>query len=114
MPQINLDRVEGLSGGEKTRLVMARMLLDPPNFLVLDEPTNHLDLATKEMLLESLANFEGTMLFVSHDREFLRGLSNRVLELGGESGTDREPHLYPGSYVEYVARTGHEAPGVHA
>jgi ATPase subunit of ABC transporter with duplicated ATPase domains len=107
-------KIRSLSGGEKTRLVMARMLLDPPNFLVLDEPTNHLDLATKEMLLESLQHFEGTMLFVSHDREFLRGLSNRVLELGGESGTDREPHFYPGSYVEYVERTGHEAPGVHA
>ena len=90
------------------------MLLDPPNFLVLDEPTNHLDLATKEMLLESLSSFEGTMLFVSHDRAFLRGLSNRVLELGGESGTDAQPHLYPGSYIEYVQRTGHEAPGVHA
>ena len=58
--------------------------------------------------------FEGTMLFVSHDRTFLRGLSNRVLELGGESGTEPEPHLYPGSYVDYVARTGHEAPGVHS
>jgi ATPase subunit of ABC transporter with duplicated ATPase domains len=106
-------KIRTLSGGEKTRLVMARMLLHPPNFLVLDEPTNHLDLATKEMLLEALAGFDGTMLFVSHDREFLRGLSNRVLELGGESGTDAQPHAYPGSYVEYVARTGHEAPGVH-
>jgi ATPase subunit of ABC transporter with duplicated ATPase domains len=106
-------KVRSLSGGEKTRLVIARMLLDPPNFLVLDEPTNHLDLATKEMLLESLADFDGTMLFVSHDREFLRGLSNRVLELGGESGVDPHPHAYPGSYLEYVARTGHEAPGVH-
>jgi ATPase subunit of ABC transporter with duplicated ATPase domains len=106
-------KIRTLSGGEKTRLVMARMLLHPPNFLVLDEPTNHLDLATKEMLLEALADFDGTMLFVSHDREFLRGLSNRVLELGGESGTDAEPHAYPGSYVDYVARTGHEAPGVH-
>ena len=93
---------------------MARLLLNPPNFLVLDEPTNHLDLATKEMLIEALKNFEGTMLFVSHDRAFLRGLSNRVVELGGESGTDSEPHLYLGSYVEYVTRTGHEAPGVHA
>jgi ATPase subunit of ABC transporter with duplicated ATPase domains len=102
-----------LSGGEKSRLVLARMLFDPPNFLVLDEPTNHLDLATKEMLVEALGNFEGTMLFVSHDRMFLRGLSNRVLELGGESGTDATPHAYLGSYVEYVARTGHEAPGVH-
>ena len=107
-------KIRALSGGEKTRLVMARMLLDPPNFLVLDEPTNHLDLATKEMLLDSLKDFDGTMLFVSHDRAFLRGLSNRVLELGGESGTDAQPHVYPGSYVEYVARTGHEAPGVHA
>ena len=79
-------KIRMLSGGEKTRLVMARMLLNPPNFLVLDEPTNHLDLATKEMLLESLSGFDGTMLFVSHDRAFLRALSNRVLELGGESG----------------------------
>ena len=107
-------RIRALSGGEKTRLVMARMLLDPPNLLVLDEPTNHLDLATKEMLIQALSDFEGTMLFVSHDRAFLRGLSNRVLELGGESGVDAEPHAYPGSYVEYVERTGHEAPGVHA
>ena len=107
-------KIRSLSGGEKTRLVMARMLLDPPNFLVLDEPTNHLDLATKEMLVEALKDFEGTMLFVSHDRTFLRGLSNRVLELGGESGHDTHPHLYPGSYIEYVQRTGHEAPGVHS
>jgi ATPase subunit of ABC transporter with duplicated ATPase domains len=107
-------KVRALSGGEKTRLVIARMMMNPPNFLVLDEPTNHLDLATKEMLLEALAGFEGTMIFVSHDRAFLRRLSNRVLELGGESGTEAQPHLYPGSYIEYVARTGHEAPGVHA
>ena len=106
--------IRALSGGEKTRLVLARMLLNPPNFLVLDEPTNHLDLPTKEMLLEALENFEGTMLFVSHDRAFLRGLSNRVLELGGESGVDSQPRVYPGSYVDYVERTGHEAPGVHA
>ena len=107
-------KIRALSGGEKTRLVLARMLLEPPNFLVLDEPTNHLDLATKEMLLEALKDFDGTMVFVSHDRAFLRALSNRVLELGGESGTDAQPHLYPGSYVEYVERTGHEAPGVHS
>ena len=106
--------IRALSGGEKTRLTMARMLLDPPNFLVLDEPTNHLDLATKEMLIAALGEFDGTMLFVSHDRAFLRGLANRVLELGGESGVDAEPHAYPGSYVEYVQRSGHEAPGVHA
>jgi len=107
-------KVRALSGGEKTRLVIARMLLDPPNFLVLDEPTNHLDLFTKEMLIDALKDYEGTMLFVSHDRAFLRALSNRVVELGGETGVEKEPHLYPGSYVEYVARTGHEAPGVHA
>jgi ATPase subunit of ABC transporter with duplicated ATPase domains len=105
-------KIRSLSGGEKTRLVMARMLMYPPNFLVLDEPTNHLDLATKEMLIEALRNFDGTMLFVSHDRNFLRGLSNRVLELGGESGTDAQPYIYPGSYEEYVVHTGHEAPGV--
>src|ERR1700704_4764190 len=114
-PGDDIDKkIRALSGGEKTRLVMARMLLNPPNFLVLDEPTNHLDLATKEMLLEALSDFSGTMLFVSHDRAFLRALGNRVLELGGESGTEAQPHLYPGSYVEYVQRTGHEAPGVHA
>ncbi len=98
-----------LSGGEKARLVMALMLFDPPNLLVLDEPTNHLDMATKEMLIAALANYEGTMLFVSHDRHFLGALSNRVLELT-ESGV----HQYDGGYTEYVARTGHEAPGLHS
>ena len=96
-----------LSGGEKARLVMARMLYDPPNFLVLDEPTNHLDMATKEMLVAALAQFEGTMLFVSHDRHFLAALSNRVLEL-----TPEGLHDYDGGYTEYVARTGQEAPGL--
>jgi ATPase subunit of ABC transporter with duplicated ATPase domains len=105
--------IRALSGGEKSRLAMARMLYDPPNLLVLDEPTNHLDLATKEMLVEQLKNFEGTMVFVSHDRMFLRGLGSKVLELGGESGTDRNPLVYPGSYVEYVEKLGHEAPGIH-
>jgi ATPase subunit of ABC transporter with duplicated ATPase domains len=107
-------KIRALSGGEKTRLVMARMLLNPPNFLVLDEPTNHLDLTTKQLLIESLSSYEGTMLFVSHDRAFLRALSSRVIELGGESGVETTPHLYPGSYAEYVSRTGHEAPGVHS
>jgi ATPase subunit of ABC transporter with duplicated ATPase domains len=97
-----------LSGGEKARLVMARMLYDPPNFLVLDEPTNHLDMATKEMLIAALASYEGTMLFVSHDRHFLAALSNRVLELTADG-----IHQYDGGYTEYVARTGHEAPGLH-
>ena len=103
--------IRALSGGERSRLVIARMLYNPPNFLVLDEPTNHLDLATKEMLVEALSHFEGTMIFVSHDRAFLRGLSTRVLELGADDG-DRTPHIYPGSYVEYVAQSGHEAPGI--
>lgn len=107
-------RIRSLSGGEKSRLVMARMLFNPPNFLVLDEPTNHLDLATKEMLVEALKEFEGTMIFVSHDRVFLRGLGTRVLELGGESGRERDPRVYPGSYVEYVQALGHEAPGIYA
>jgi len=101
-------KIRSLSGGERSRLAMARMLYDPPNFLVLDEPTNHLDMATKEMLVEALRDFEGTMMFVSHDRTFLRGLGSRVLELGDE------PLVYPGSYVEYVAQLGHEAPGIHA
>ena len=98
-----------LSGGEKARLVMAKMLYDPPNFLVLDEPTNHLDLATKEMLINALSEFEGTMLFVSHDRHFLAALSNRLLEL-----TPEGPHQYGGGYTEYVARTGQEAPGLRS
>ncbi|GAO00736.1 ABC transporter [Komagataeibacter xylinus NBRC 13693] len=98
-----------LSGGEKARLVMALMLFDPPNFLVLDEPTNHLDIATKEMLITALARYEGTMLFVSHDRHFLSALSNRVLEL-----TPDGIHQYDGGYSEYVANTGQEAPGLHA
>ncbi|HEY6349034.1 MAG TPA: ABC-F family ATP-binding cassette domain-containing protein [Candidatus Angelobacter sp.] len=106
-------KIRALSGGEKSRLVIALMLYNPPNFLVLDEPTNHLDLATKEMLVEALKEFEGTMIFVSHDRMFLRGLGSRVLELGGESGTDSSPRVYPGSYVEYVQKIGHEAPGIY-
>jgi len=107
-------KIRALSGGEKSRLVIARMLFNPPNFLVLDEPTNHLDLATKEMLVEALKEFEGTMIFVSHDRMFLRGLSSRVLELGGESGVDRDPRVYLGSYLEYVQALGHEAPGIYS
>jgi ATPase subunit of ABC transporter with duplicated ATPase domains len=106
--------IRALSGGEKSRLAMARMLYNPPNFLVLDEPTNHLDLATKEMLIEALKQFEGTMIFVSHDRTFLRGLGSRVLELGGESGISRHPLVYPGSYLDYVQKIGHEAPGIYA
>src|ERR1700749_4462138 len=97
-----------LSGGEKARLVMAKMRFDPPNFLVLDDPTTHLDMATKDMLIASLCEFEGTMLFVSPDRHFLASLSNRVLEV-----TPEGVHQYGGGYTEYVARPGHEAPGLH-
>ena len=107
-------RIRALSGGEKSRLAMARMLYDPPNFLILDEPTNHLDLATKEMLVEALKDFEGTMIFVSHDRVFLKGLGTRVLELGGETGMEKQPLVYPGSYTEYVGSLGHEAPGIYS
>ena len=102
-------RCRVLSGGEKARLVMAVLLFDAPNFLVLDEPTNHLDIATKEMLITALSQYEGTMLFVSHDRHFLAALSNRVLEL-----TPEGVHVYGGGYTEYVARTGHEAPGLRS
>ncbi len=98
-----------LSGGERARLVLAQMLYDPPNLLVLDEPTNHLDLDTKETLVSALASFEGTLVFVSHDRSFLHGLSNRVLEL--EEG---QPRVYEGGYSEYVQRSGREAPGLRS
>jgi ATPase subunit of ABC transporter with duplicated ATPase domains len=100
-------RCRVLSGGEKARLVMAKMLYDPPNFLVLDEPTNHLDMATKEMLITALSSYEGAMLLVSHDRRFLSALTNRVLEL-----TPDGIHNYGGGYTEYVARVGYEAPGL--
>jgi ATPase subunit of ABC transporter with duplicated ATPase domains len=96
-----------LSGGEKARLVLARILYARPNFLVLDEPTNHLDMATKEMIVRALGDYDGTLLFVSHDRQFLAKLSNRVLELDGGGVTK-----YGGGYLEYVARSGHEAPGL--
>ncbi|MCY2960272.1 MAG: ABC-F family ATP-binding cassette domain-containing protein [Planctomycetota bacterium] len=105
-------RIHMLSGGERSRLVLAQMLFDPPNFLVLDEPTNHLDLATKEMLVQTLHEFEGTMLFVSHDRTFLKGLATHVLDLSGNGG--RSPLVFQHSYTDWVERTGHEAPGVHA
>jgi ATPase subunit of ABC transporter with duplicated ATPase domains len=102
--------VSVLSGGERARVALAKLLYDAPNLLVLDEPTNHLDLATKAGLVRSLANYEGTLIFVSHDRQFLSALATRVLELaiGGP------PRIYGGSYDEYVASTGHEAPGMRA
>ncbi|MEO8840655.1 MAG: ABC-F family ATP-binding cassette domain-containing protein [Kofleriaceae bacterium] len=100
--------VHVLSGGERARVALAKLMYDAPNLLVLDEPSNHLDIVTKRALVTSLANYEGTLVFVSHDRQFLSALATRVLELtiGGA------PHVYGGSYDEYVASTGHEAPGM--
>jgi ATPase subunit of ABC transporter with duplicated ATPase domains len=97
-----------LSGGEKARLALAKLLYDAPNLLVLDEPTNHLDIITKRSLVAALTDYQGTLVFVSHDRQFLRALATRVLELAPGA----PPHLYGGSYEEYVASTGHEAPGM--
>ena len=99
--------VRVLSGGEKARLALAKLLYDAPNLLVLDEPTNHLDIVTKRALVKSLADYEGTLIFVSHDRQFLRALANRVLEL-----TMAGPRVYGGNYDEYVVSTGREAPGM--
>jgi ATPase subunit of ABC transporter with duplicated ATPase domains len=104
-----LKPVRVLSGGEKARLALAKLLYDAPNLLVLDEPTNHLDIATKRALVQALAGYEGTLVFVSHDRQFLRALATRVLELSGAG-----PRIYGGSYEEYVASTGREAPGMRA
>jgi ATPase subunit of ABC transporter with duplicated ATPase domains len=100
-------KISVLSGGEKARLALAKILYDAPNLLVLDEPTNHLDIATKRSLVRALADYEGTLVFVSHDRQFLRALANRVLELSLAG-----PRFYGGSYDEYVASTGREAPGM--
>jgi ATPase subunit of ABC transporter with duplicated ATPase domains len=98
-----------LSGGEKARVALAKLLYDAPNLLVLDEPTNHLDIATKRGLVKALAEYEGTLIFVSHDRQFLSALATRVLEL-----TSQGARIYGGSYDEYVASTGREAPGMRA
>ena len=97
-----------LSGGEKARLALAKILFDAPNLLVLDEPTNHLDLVTKRALVKSLSTYEGTIVFVSHDRAFLRSIATRILELSKNGKT----HVYGGSYDEYVQATGREAPGM--
>jgi len=97
-----------LSGGEKARLALAKILFDAPNLLVLDEPTNHLDLVTKRALVKSLEQYEGTIVFVSHDRAFLRSIATRILELS----KDGKVNVYGGSYDEYVSATGREAPGM--
>src|SRR5436189_338503 len=86
-----------LSGGERTRLAVARMLLRPSNTLLLDEPTNHLDLDSKDVLLEALEDFGGTLVFVSHDRYFVDKLATKVIEIGGGDAV-----VYPGTYEELL------------
>jgi len=88
-----------LSGGERNRYALARMLLHPSNFLLLDEPTNHLDLRAKDVLLESLQKFSGTCVFVSHDRYFIDRLATRVFEVA-----DGAVNIYPGNYEDYLWR----------
>jgi len=92
-------RLGVLSGGERNRYALARMLLRPSNFLLLDEPTNHLDMRAKDMLLDALEKFTGTVVFVSHDRYFIDKLASRVFEIGGG-----EVHIYPGNYEDYLWR----------
>ena len=99
-------RIGVLSGGERNRYALARMLLTPPNFLLLDEPTNHLDMQAKDVLLEALQKFSGTVVFVSHDRYFIDNLATRVFEI--EAGALRD---YPGNYEDYLWRKEHRANG---
>jgi ATP-binding cassette, subfamily F, member 3 len=89
--------VRVLSGGERTRLAVARMLLRPSNTLLLDEPTNHLDLDSKDVLLEALEDFGGTLVFVSHDRYFVDKLATKIVEIGGGGAL-----VYPGTYEEFL------------
>jgi ATP-binding cassette, subfamily F, member 3 len=96
-----------LSGGERTRLAVARMLLRPSNTLLLDEPTNHLDLDSKDVLLEALEDYGGTLIFVSHDRYFVEKLANRIVEVGGG-----EAHSYPGRYEEFLWSKARAAGGL--
>lgn len=92
-------RIGVLSGGERNRYALARMLLHPHNFLLLDEPTNHLDLRAKDVLLEALEEFTGTIVFVSHDRYFIEHLANRVFEIANQGIS-----VYPGNFADYVWR----------
>ena len=88
-----------LSGGERNRYALARMLLAPSNFLLLDEPTNHLDMRAKDVLLESLSKYSGTVVFVSHDRYFIDNLATRIFEI-----EDGHVHVFPGNYEDYLWR----------
>src|SRR5262249_33646337 len=99
--------IKVLSGGERARLALAKILFDAPNLLVLDEPTNHLDIVTKRALVRALESYDGTIVFVSHDRAFLRKIATRILELSKDG-----PRVYGGTYDEYVQATGREAPGM--
>ena len=92
-------RIGVLSGGERNRYALARMLLHPSNFLLLDEPTNHLDMRAKDVLLEALEKFTGTIVFVSHDRYFIEHLATRVIEIA-----DGSVNVYPGNYADYLWR----------
>ncbi len=92
-------RIGVLSGGERNRYALLRMLLHPANFLLLDEPTNHLDMRAKDVLLESLSGYTGTVVFVSHDRYFIDKLATRIFEVGGG-----RVEIYPGNYEDYLWR----------
>ena len=91
-----------LSGGERTRLAVARMLLRPSNTLLLDEPTNHLDLDSKDVLLDALADYGGTLIFVSHDRYFVERLATKIIEIGHGTAV-----VYPGTYKEFLWHKEH-------
>ena len=97
-------KVKVLSGGERTRLAVARMLLRPSNTLLLDEPTNHLDLDSKDVLLDALVDYGGTLIFVSHDRYFVERLATKVIEVGHGGGV-----VYPGTYKEFLWHKDHPA-----